>query len=302
MLETAGAGLKPLNTTAIVDAAVEHVRAEPLLYYGITAPIAFPLGALALYYFDLVREYRGAPAGYAPRLIGASASIAVLFHLRFLAHGAVAWAVERRLQGLEATAAGAWRAAMGRALPLGLAGVAFWSAVAVSAPFALLPVVVTFSLLILGPAVALHEGTGPVRTLRRTISLGWLEIGRALSMGAILLLGAAILVGSTGLALQAALGLARTAFAVDTTWLASVVDWRHASFTLGVVVAAFALLEPVKTVAFVLLYVDRRVRTEGFDLRRKVDLVIEHEARARAVAGTSSDGELEPVEAAEAAA
>jgi hypothetical protein len=39
--------------------------------------------------------------------------------------------------------------------------------------------------------------------------------------------------------------------------------------------AVVALLEPVKTLSFILLYVDRRVRTEGFDLRRKVQLIVD---------------------------
>src|SRR5206468_1783202 len=56
VLETVGAGLRPLTTTAIVDAAVEHVRDDPVLYYGIVAPVSLPLAAISLAFLDLVRD------------------------------------------------------------------------------------------------------------------------------------------------------------------------------------------------------------------------------------------------------
>src|SRR4051812_43065476 len=123
MLETMGAGLRPLTTTAIVDAAVEHVRDDVLLYYGIVAPVSLPLAALGLYFYDLVNDYRGEPGGYGWRVAACAVALSLLLHLRFLAHGALAWALDRRLRGVEATVGGAWLAAAKRSLTLGLGGV-----------------------------------------------------------------------------------------------------------------------------------------------------------------------------------
>jgi hypothetical protein len=270
-----GAGLRPLTTTAIVDAAIEHVRDDPVLYYGIVAPVSLPLAALGLYFSQLVGDYRGDPEGYGPRVAVSAILLTTLIHLRFVAHGALAWALERRLRGVEATVAGAWVAAAKRSLTLGLGGVVFWGSVLFAATFFVAPAIVAFALFALVPAIAMAEGLSPFRTLRRAIELGWLEIGRSTTIASILFLGTLVLAATLGLGSQSLLGLVRMIFYADTTYLSAVLAWSNPTFAFGAILFGLALLEPVKTLAFVLLYVDRRVRTEGFDLRRKVQLIVD---------------------------
>lgn len=277
MLETAGAGLRPLSTTGIVDAAIEHVRDEPVLYYGIVAPVSLPLAALALLFLDTVRDYRGDPAAYGPRVAALAAALAVLFHLRFVAQGALAWVLERRLNGLEATPLGAWRAALRRSLTLVFAGTLLWVLVPSLALLGGLPGLLPLGLLGLGPTVAILEGRGPLGTLRRSVQLGWHELARAVLVAFILALGAVVLGVGSGLALQALLDLARTIFHADLSFTGAVLSFKNPTFVLGALLAGIAFLEPVKTLSFALLYVDRRVRTEGFDLRRKVQLILDRE-------------------------
>jgi hypothetical protein len=284
MLETVGAGLRPLTTTAIVDAAIEHVRDDPVLYYGIAAPVSLSAGAIGLWFVDLLRDYRGAPEGYAPRVAIGAVALTALFHLRFVSHGALAWALERRLRGLEATAASAWWAALRSSLPLVFAGVLLWAFAAAAFFFFVIPSVVPFALLCLAPAVVVSEQARPFAAVRRAASLGWLEIGRSLSIATILGLGALFLAIGTALGIQATLGLVRTIFYTDLAYLEGVLSIKNPIFTLGALAAGLALLEPVKALAYALLYVDRRVRTEGFDLKRKVQLILERESAATAPA------------------
>jgi hypothetical protein len=277
VLETVGAGLRPLTTTAIVDAAIEHVRDDPVLYYGIVAPVVLPLVALGLYFVDLVNDYRGDPAEYTPRVLAAAAVLTVLLHLRFVAEGALAWALERRLRGVEATAAGAWRAALPRALPLAFGGALLWWLAFFLSFMLVVPAVIPFALLCLSPAIVMSEGTGPFATVRRAASLGWLEIGRAVAIALMLILGTVALAAGTALGVVALLELVRTILYADLSWLEAVLSLKNPRFAFGALLAGLALLEPVKTLAFALLYVDRRVRTEGFDLKRKVQLILERE-------------------------
>ncbi len=277
MLETVGAGLRPLTTTAIVDEAVEHVRADPVLWYGIVAPVSLPFAAIGLWFFDLANDYRGAPDGYGVRVTAAAAALTLLFHLRFVAEGALAWALEQRLRGVTVTAAGAWSAALGRSLTLVFTGSLFWALASVTALFALIPAVVPFGLLCLAPAIVMVEQTAPFKTLRRSLELGWLEIGRSVGVFCILLLGALVLALGAALALRAVLDLGRTIFYTDLAYLEAVLSFTNPTFSVGALLFGLALLEPVKGLSFALLYVDRRVRTEGFDLKRKVQLILERE-------------------------
>lgn len=277
MLETVGAGLRPLTTTAIVDAAIEHVRDDPVLYYGIVAPVVLPLAALGLYFVDLIHDYRGDAAEYTPRVLVAAAALTLLLHLRFVAHGALAWALERRLRGVEATVPDAWRRALPRALPLVFAGALLWWLAFFLSFMLVVPALVPFGLLCLSPAVVMSEETRPFATLRRAVSLGWLEIGRSTAIGLILLLGTCVLAAGTALGVVALLELVRTIFYADLSWLEAVLSLKNPRFAFGALLAGLALLEPVKALAFALLYVDRRVRTEGFDLKRKVQLILERE-------------------------
>ncbi len=280
MLETVGAGLRPLTTTAIVDAAVEHVRDDPVLWYGIVAPVSLPLAAVGLWFFDLTHDYRGDPDGYGGRVVLGAAAIALLFHLRFVATGALAWALERRLRGVAVSAGEAWWAALRRSLTLVFAGALLWALSVAAGFFALLPAIVPFALLVLAPPIIMGEETRPLRTLRRSIELGWLEVGRAFSVACILGLGALLLALGTALSLRAALELARTIFYADLAYWEAVLSFSNPTFAVGALLFGVALLEPVKALAFALLYVDRRVRTEGFDLKRKVQLILERQKAA----------------------
>ena len=283
MLETVGAGLRPLSTTGIVDAAVEHVRGDPVLYMGIAAPVSFPLATLGLWYVDLVRDYRGEPEGYAPRLVLGGILIALLLHLRFLAQGALAWALEQRLRGVEATIGGAWSAAIRRGLPLVFAGVLLWAFVAATFFVGFLPAPIIFSLFTLAPAACMSEGLSPFATIGRSVSLGWKEIFRSCAIGAILGLGSLVLGFGSALALSGVLGLVHTIFSADVASLEAFLSFKNPLYDVGALFFGAAVLEPVKTLAFALLYVDRRVRTEGFDLKRKVQLILERTSR-RAIA------------------
>jgi hypothetical protein len=279
MLETVGAGLRPLSTTGIVDAAVEHVRGDPVLYMGIAAPVSFPLAALGLWFVDLVRDYRGEPEGYVPRLVLGGILIALLLHLRFVAQGALAWALERRLRGVEATIGGAWSAALGRGLPLVFAGVLLWGVVAATMIVGFLPAPIVFSLFALAPAACMSEGLGPFATIARSASLGWKEIFRSCAIGAILGLGSLVLGFGSALALSGLLALVHTIFSADVASLETFLSFKNPLFDVGALLFGAALLEPVKALAYALLYVDRRVRTEGFDLKRKVQLILERTSR-----------------------
>jgi hypothetical protein len=279
LLEAAGAGVRPLTTLGIADAAIEHVREDPVLYYGISAPVGIPLVAAFVYFADLVSDFRGDASGYAPRAELAGFAIALLLHLRLIAQGALAWALERKLRGVEVTIGGAWLAAAKRAHALGLAGVVFWAAILLGTLLAFLPAIVAFPLFVLGPAVAVIEERDAIATVFRSVELGWRETGRALELAVVLGLG--VLFATAGVALGASglLDLGRLLFYVDTTYLDAFLGWKNPLFRLGVLGAAVVLTEPVVTLAFALLYVDRRVRTEGFDLRRKVQLIVESEEK-----------------------
>lgn len=281
MLEAAGTGVRPLTTTGIVDAAIEHLRDDPVLFYGIAAPIVLPLAAVGLYFVDLTTDYRGEPAGYTPRVQVAAALLALLVHLRFVAHGALAWALERKLRGAEVGAGQAWWAALKRSLPLGLAGVAFWAGLWAGLFFLAIPSLVAFSLLVLAPAVAVIEDRGAFGTLLRACELGWRDTARALLVAFVLALGTGVVALGIGGGFQGLLELARSVAFVDTTWLEAVAVWSNKLFVVAVAGGTLLLVEPVQVLAFALLYVDRRVRTEGFDLRRKVELILLAEKERR---------------------
>ena len=137
-----------------------------------------------------------------------------------------------------------------------------------------------FGLLCLAPSVVMAEQTRPFRTLRRAAELGWLEIGRSFLIAIMLGLGAVVLALGTALALRAGLELARMIFYSDLSYWEAVLGPGDPTFVLGAFLFGAALLEPVKALSFVLLYVDRRVRTEGFDLKRKVQLLLDRELLA----------------------
>lgn len=268
MIESAS--LRPLTTTALLDAAVEHVRDDPRLYYGIVLPVAGPLAVASLYLLDLCTDYRGPAAGYTTRLVGAAVALALLLHLRPVAQGALTHALASRLEGRPAGVGESFRIALARSVGLAFAGAVFWWSFVLGLFATVIPALVLVPILLLQVPVQVIEGRPAFSATLRAASLGRLELLRAWAIT--LVLGVALVFGAAGIGLsaQGLLRLARLVAVVDTAYLERVVSWTNPPFVLATLLAAHAVLEPVKGAAHALLYFDRRVRNEGFDLRGKV--------------------------------
>jgi hypothetical protein len=280
MLEVQGSSsLRPLGTIALIDAAIEHVREDPRLFYGITLPVSGPLAVVVLAWRQAIEE---SGTSRDTRIAVGALAIAVLLHLRSLAQGAATFAVARRIEGEETTIAAAWRAAASRAASLAFAGVVFWWSMAIGGVATGLPILILVPVMALVVPAVVFEGRPAFSAVARSAGLGRLEIVRTWGLVIVLALAWLVLTLGTGLTAQGLVRLVRTLTAIDMSFLDAVLSWTSFSFLMATGLVAWSLLEPVKCVVLALLYVDRRVRTEGFDLKHKVALVIAREAAEEA--------------------
>jgi hypothetical protein len=257
------AELRPLNTSELLDAALEIARRDLGLYGWLAILALAPLVLLGL-------RFAVAKGGAAPMDGATHAGHAVVLTLallwRYVVMGASAIALQRHLAGEQPRLGPCMRAALGRGLSLAVTG-------ALVALVNLILYCVFFANIWLGwfalcavPLCAERSasGMGSLNTSRRLLAgLG----GKAAALNALYLLLAALMLLNCILGAHVLLVIARGLFDLDIAWIQRFLSPANPVFWLISLGVAFTLLEPLRHLTCALLVVDARIRREAHDIR-----------------------------------
>lgn len=249
-----------MTTADVLDGAIAVLKAAPGTVLGITAALALPLETWRTWVerdtvvggglgglFDAAGDTSGSSvlsslSDALPPLVLSS------MVLSFVA-GAIAWLVMEWYAGRSPSGPEALAAA-GRRLPALLgAWVLVHLCEAVAGIALLVPALFVMAAFLLTAPVIVVEGLGPVAGMRRSLALTRRHLGPVL--------GTALLIALV----EGVLDLALTA----TGLLFTGVSWGWVVTAVCRVASALVTI-PFVAAATTLVYVDRRVRTEGFDI------------------------------------
>lgn len=158
------------------------------------------------------------------------------------------------------------------AIPVGLAGAAPWAATTYAAVLALLVMAVMAAVMASFFAIAaaiVVENLGPWAAIRRSHRLA--RGARWRIVGVVLVSSIIVLLPTLGLAFAVGLGTAMWDVQAAATLSPSQVILQQ-----FVTIVATALTTPFMVGCITLLYFDRRVRTEGYDLELEANALSEH--------------------------
>ncbi|GAA1263539.1 hypothetical protein GCM10009677_13990 [Sphaerisporangium rubeum] len=305
--------LRPLGLGDILDGTIKLIRSNPKATLGLSA-VAAAIGTLpvaigqAIYYRSVGDLLTGAPArsdadvplgGLASQLGGSILSLVVQFFLVTVLTGMLTRVLGRAVFGGRITVGEAWRLTRSRIGPL--IGLALLTALIVAAPLLLIAALV---------AAVLAAGSGGAAVALVTVVFGLIYIGYALFMTAHLSLAApAVVLEGRGVtaAIRRSWGLVRGSFwrvlgILLLTWiltallgavlsvpmelavvLVSVAGrgalWATVLITILLTVSGVLsamITYPIQAGVNGLLYTDRRMRAEAFDLVLQTAAVEQH--------------------------
>lgn len=251
--------LRPLEFGEILDGAFTLYRRHFTTFF-LTALL--PMVPIVIAWIGILAATSGASAIDAQGVYGA-ASLLVLpynFFVSMLIWGALVHqtAAGHTAEGDPDIVAG-YRRALGRVLPL--MGASIVAAFLVMFGFILLLIpgfLVMIALFAVGPAVIL-ENAGPIEALKRSYALAkgaFLRIGGIWTVAALIVMLPSLALGFVGGIASVAGGPMAAAGSQPALQIGSVL--------------ISALTTPFMAACFVILYFDRRVRTEGYDVQQAV--------------------------------
>lgn len=257
----AGRATAPRAGFALVDDALERLRAHPLVPLALSLATSVPLAILVLAWFQLAR--RELPAWIVPHRATAQQAVCValacVLPLRHLAQHAAIAAVHpgeavARTRILPALSTGAIR---GLALSMGLL-------------FFAIPGIVAGVALALAPALGALEGQYGERALRRSAWLVEHVVGSLAGIAFAYVVLFALVAANLHLGLPWVLGLVESFAGHELADLRAAISLARPAYLAALAAASWVALDPVVTLVGAELSIDARVRGEGLDLARRL--------------------------------
>lgn len=266
---------RPMTFREIMDRSFEAYRASFSLLTGLAAVALVPLSAgllCWLWFMERNRDLWGTRE-FSILALPFVLGIAVALFFSYVARGAQIYAISRRATGATVRVGECLRYALRRTGTLTLVGAVSLALALVGLVLYLIPGFAVIAFSTFAWTAAIIEGQQYFRAFRRSTRLAWRSMGKLIlvhsSLFAFHLLAFINLLAIRYLAVK----LGHSVLGLDTTFLAEV--------PYGVLVTlmlVILLLHPFRAAAAVMLYIDARVRTEGWDLVVRIDEVATSQA------------------------
>lgn len=265
-------GLRPLTTVEILDAAWLLLRRNWSSLYACSTVGTLPVALIVLLYFrwlGTIVEGTESDVFYRGTALWAL-GMTLAWTLNGVARGAVALLALGEARGDPLSPGTAWRGAGRQAAGCAFVALFSFAAVWLGSLFLLVPgLLMSWAWWVARPAL-LSEERPFAAALRRSWRLT--DGYRAKSLGLWLLFVGLVLVGLLNLHLGLRF-LADTAagmLGIDTSGLQRQFVLKNQIYTTLLLTLVFVLLDPLKTAAEVVLYLDLRIRREGADLQERL--------------------------------
>lgn len=245
--------LRPMEFGDILDGAFKLYRAQFAAFLGASLIVYLPSLALEGWIVSSVDSADAAGMAGATLLRAAFSIVTVI-----VVYGVLTYQADQALQGTPVSAGGALRGALPRLLPLSAAYVLMGLGMVLGLLLLIVPgILLALMWFAITPAVVV-EGSGPLRAFSRS---------RALARGALLRIGGVLLVASLITALPTFL----TSMAAGVVALLSGGEGGNPMGMMAAVSATQILVTaaaaPFSVAVLLLLYYDRRIRTEALDVQ-----------------------------------
>lgn len=263
---------RPLTAHEILDGALLLMARRPQLYFSLSLPGAIPIALLAIAY----QAWLGSLVTGTPDRVFWSgtaawaAAMSLAWGWNCLARGAVTAAALADSEGEIPTLKASWVRAI-RAAPASL--LAGWSGLSLGFLGLLAGVYPGLALTTawwVARPVAIQEGRTHAAALRRSARLTLGHRSRGFGVWVLIVLLYLAVAFNLHLLLVACLDLSNFLLAIDTTAARAQLTSGNELYTTVVLSVAYLLIEPLKSAADALYYLDLRVRREGGDLEQRL--------------------------------
>ncbi len=264
--------LRPLKTVEILDAAWLLLRRNWAQFYACSGVTTAPLVLLTLGYFYWLGTIVEGTASetYYSGTIAWAVLMAAAWGLNSVARGAVCATALADARGETLPLARAWLAA-GRRAPTALfVGFVTFAAAALTGSCLLAPGIYLALGWWTARPVLLDEERPFAAALRRSWRLTAGYRGRALGLWLLFALLWAMVLFNLHLAIGFLLGSAAGMLGVDTSSVQPFLRLDNQAYLMVLLGLTFVLLDPLKSAADAVFYLDLRVRREGADLHQRL--------------------------------
>lgn len=263
--------LRPLNTLEVLDAAALLLRRNWAHWYAVSVLGTLPLALLVVVYFQwLGTLIRGTANSvfYGGTALW-SCGMAVAWAINSIARGAVTALALGEARGTPLTTGEAWRRARKHAAGCAFIGLASF-AVAWMGTGCLIPGMWMVLGWWVAQPVLLDEERPFAGALRRSWRLTAGYRDKAFGLWALVVGLGWLGIWNLHLVVKFISTTVAGILGIDTSFLAPQIEFQNQAYLTLLAVAVFVLLDPLKTVADTVLYLDLRVRREGADLQQRL--------------------------------
>jgi hypothetical protein len=266
------AQLRPLNTVEILDASWRLLRRNGAQLYAASSIGTLPLALLVIAYFQwlgtVVQGTENSVFYGGTGLWGAGMALA--WALNSVARGAVTAMTLADARGEVPSWGDAWRRAWKHAAGSAFVGLSSFSAGWLASTCLLAPgVFLALCWWVARPAL-MEEGRPFAAALRRSWRLTEGYRGRSLGLWLLLLLIGGVAVLNLHLLAKFLLENVAAFLGVDTTGFGQHLRFQNQAYTTFLFSLMFVLIDPLKTAADAVFYLDLRIRREGADLHERL--------------------------------
>jgi hypothetical protein len=264
--------LRPLNTIEMLDAALLLLRRNWANVLAASVVGTVPLALAAFYYFHwLGTMVRGTGSAEFYQGTGIWAvAMAAGWCLHSVARGVVVLLTLADVRGESPSLAASWLQAARKGFTSILIGLVTFAAAWSAGSCLLFPALLLVQLWWVARPAALAEDRSCLNALRRSAKLTEGYRGRALGLW--LLFAFLSVLGVVNLSLLAQFSVTRVAglLGIDAGGVTGQLQLSNQVYVAVLAVLTFVALDPLKSVADVVLYLDLRIRREGADLQEQL--------------------------------
>ena len=264
--------LRPLSTLEVVDAAWNLFVRGWLRFLAILAPTTALLFALTGLYLRWLTTLVGEATDsvFLTGTVVWALLMSVAWGLHSLGRGALVAAVLTEVRGEQMAVGAAWRRALAHAGPLLFHGFFVGCLLWLGVGCLLVPMLMAASIWAVARPLILQEGSGYLPSLRESQELTEGYAGRGVMIWGVHLMLWLVLGVNLFLGLSLGLSLVGSAAGVDLTRISEMMSLSNRTYLLCLAGLAFLILDPLKTSAEAIFYLDLCVRRDGADLHQRL--------------------------------